>query len=427
MVEGHVSPRRVLVPLPTHHEATVRMARVLASEGVLAGLYVPMNTHGLDHALGRVASPDGRVRRFLHRWNHGEQAHSAAVVPEVLTAAAFRLLASFGDARLASGLAGWRSEQIDRGISRRLSTQRPTTVLALQGFNQRTQRETRRLGIGTWLNVNADCWGMGEVVRDLAAQDRTGGELRDLATEDWSRHAPAVERQIREAEWIFTESNRMAARVRVIAPPETPIVPLGQGVDAAFFAPRLDRASGEKLRVVQVSRVAYAKGIEVANVAAEQASPWIERFDVAGWHVSREAILRKNSRNLRFLGGLPARGVRDLLRQADAFVLPTLADSMPRAVLEAMATGLPAITTDCSGYGDLIEDGVNGFIVPAGDAEAIAVRLRLLSQDLDLRLRMGRAARATAERNTWEHYEERFRTALREFLATRPAEPSTPG
>jgi len=425
MVESHVSPRRVLVPLPTHHEATVRMARVLASEGVLAGLYVPMNTHRLDHALGRVASPDGRARRFLRRWNHGEQAHSAAVVPEVLTAAAFRLLASFGDARLASALAGWRSEQIDRGIARRLSTQRPTAVLALQGFNQRMQRETRRLGIGTWLNVNADCWGMGEVVRELAAQDRTGGELRDLGTEDWSRNIPAVERQIREAEWIFTESNRMAGRVRVIAPPETPIVPLGQGVDAAFFAPGPGRASGEKLRVVQVSRVAYAKGIEVANVAAERASPWIESFDVAGWHVSRQAMLRKNSSKLRFLGGLPASGVRDLLRQADAFVLPTLADSMPRAVLEAMAAGLPAITTDRSGYQDLIEDGVNGFIVPAGDADAIAARLRLLSQDPDLRLRIGRAARATAELNTWARYEERFRLALREYLAAGPAQAST--
>ena len=343
----------------------------------------------------------------------------------MLTAAAFRLLAPFGHARLASALAGWRSEQIDRGIARRLSTQRPTTVLALQGFNQRTQRETRRLGIGTWLNVNADCWGMGEVVRDLAAQSRTGGELRDLDTEDWGRNVPAVERQIREAEWILTESNRMAGRVRAIAPPETPIVSLGQGVDAAFFAPRLDRASGEKLRVVQVSRVAYAKGIEVANAAAERASPWIEHFDVAGWNVSRQAMLRKNSTHLRFLGGLPATGVRDLLQQADAFVLPTLADSMPRAVIEAMAAGLPAITTDCSGYQDLIEDGVNGFIVPAGDAGAIAARLRLLSQDPGLRLRMGRAARATAERNTWEHYEERFRTALREFLAARPAKAPT--
>lgn len=424
-MDADFSPRRVLVPLPTHHEATVRMARVLASEGVLAGLYVPMNTYRLDGALSHFASTDGRVRRFLSRWNHGEQAHSAAVVPEVLTAAAFRLLASFGDARLASTLAGWRADQIDRSIARRLSTQRPTTVLALQGFNRQTQRGTRRLGIGTWLNVNADCWGVGEVVRNLAAQRRSDGELRDLDAEDWSRDIPAVERQIREAEWIFTESNRIADRVRAIALPGMPIVPLGQGVDARFFTPRPRRATGEKLRVVQVSRVAYAKGIEIANVAAERASPWIERFDVAGWNVYSSAMLRKNSASLRFLGGLPAAGVRDLLQQADVFVLPTLADSMPRAVLEAMAVGLPVITTDCSGYQDLIEDGVNGFIVPAGDADAIAARLRVLKQDHDLRQRVGRAARATAELNTWERYEARFRSALHEFLAFRPAKGST--
>lgn len=425
-MDGDSSRRRVAVPLPTHHEATVRMARVLASEGILAGFYVPMNTHRLDTAIGRFASPDGGVRRFLGRWNHGEEAHSAAVVPELLTAGTFRLLATFGDARLASRLAGWRAEQIDRGIARRLKTQRPTTVLALQGFNRRTQRAARRLGIGTWLNVNADCWGVGEVVRNLAARRRSDGELHDLHAEDWGRDIPAVERQIREAEWIFTESKRIADRVRAIAPPETPIVPLGQGVDAAFFTPRPRRDPGEKLRVVQVSRVAYAKGVEVADTAAKLASPWIESFDVAGWNVYSSAVLRKNSASLRFVGGLPAAGVRDLLQQADAFVLPTLADSMPRAVLEAMAAGLPVITTDCSGYQDLIEDGVNGFIVPAGDADAIAARLRVLSEDPDLRQRVGRAARATAELNSWERYEERFRSALHEFLALRSARGSTP-
>ena len=57
MVDGHISQRRVLVPLPTHHEATVRMARVLASEGVLAGLYVPMNTHRLDTPLAASPAP----------------------------------------------------------------------------------------------------------------------------------------------------------------------------------------------------------------------------------------------------------------------------------------------------------------------------------------------------------------------------------
>lgn len=398
------------------------MARVLSSEGLLAGFYVPLNSHAIDGALGRFASPSFRVRRFLHRWDHGEQGHSAAVVPEVLTAAAFRVLAPYGDARIASRLAGWRAEQVDRGIARQMRKQRPTTLLTLQGFSRRTQRVARQLGIRTWLNVNADCWGVREVVRDLAAQPRGSAELRDLDAEDWGRDIPSIERQIREAEWVFTESSRIADRVRQVAARGTPIVPLGQGVDAAFFRPGPRRDPNEKLRVVQVSRVAYAKGIEAANRAAGLASPWIERFDVAGWNVYSSATLRKKSTGLRFAGGLPAAGVRDLLQQADVFALPTLADSMPRAVLEAMAVGLPVITTDRSGYQDLIEDGVNGFLVPAGDAGAIAQRLRLLAQDCDLRMRVGMAARATAELNTWERYEGRFRSALHEFLAAAGAE-----
>lgn len=92
-------------------------------------------------------------------------------------------------------------------------------------------------------------------------------------------------------------------------------------------------------------------------------------------------------------------------RDADIFVLPTIEDGSALVTIWALAAGLPVITTDRAGA-DLVVDGVNGFIVPAGDANALRKRLDLLVADRDLRLRMGAAAAASAIGRDWDTYGE---------------------
>jgi glycosyltransferase involved in cell wall biosynthesis len=92
--------------------------------------------------------------------------------------------------------------------------------------------------------------------------------------------------------------------------------------------------------------------------------------------------------------------LRDLYRRADLFVLPTQADFAPtNAVMEAMASGLPVITTDTGGMSRVVHDGETGFVIPIGDAVALKERLRRLVGDAGLRERMGRAGRREAERS----------------------------
>jgi len=89
--------------------------------------------------------------------------------------------------------------------------------------------------------------------------------------------------------------------------------------------------------------------------------------------------------------------LRALYREADIFVFPSRADFSPLAVCEAMASGLPVLSTDVGGLGEITEDGRSGFIVPVDDEESLANRLRQLVEDPDLRIHMGRAARKRAE------------------------------
>ncbi len=88
--------------------------------------------------------------------------------------------------------------------------------------------------------------------------------------------------------------------------------------------------------------------------------------------------------------------------EADVFVLPSLMEGSAKAVYEAMAAGLPAIVTPHTG--SVIEDGVDGLVVPPADAESLAAALGRLIADRTLRERLGERARQTAQGYSWEVY-----------------------
>jgi glycosyltransferase involved in cell wall biosynthesis len=88
-----------------------------------------------------------------------------------------------------------------------------------------------------------------------------------------------------------------------------------------------------------------------------------------------------------------------LLSSTDIFVLPSYGEGMPMSILEAMSFGLPVVSTRVGGIPELVRDGQTGFLVDPGDVEALCAKLRLLTEDPGLRVRMGEAARRTVEQN----------------------------
>jgi glycosyltransferase involved in cell wall biosynthesis len=95
-----------------------------------------------------------------------------------------------------------------------------------------------------------------------------------------------------------------------------------------------------------------------------------------------------------FLNG--SAGLRALYAAADAFVLPTLADCFSIAAIEAMAAGLPVLTTDVGGISDIVVDGTTGFLIPPGDGRALRQSLGAIVDDEVLRARFGAAGRQRA-------------------------------
>jgi glycosyltransferase involved in cell wall biosynthesis len=121
-------------------------------------------------------------------------------------------------------------------------------------------------------------------------------------------------------------------------------------------------------------------------------------FDICGDGPDRQALEFTAddlgvSQRVRLRGKLSTAECRDVLRDADVFVLSSVAEGISNAVLEAMACGVPVVCTECGGMREAVRDGVEGYLVPPRDPDAMAARLRQLAEDEPLRRRMGAAAR----------------------------------
>lgn len=106
-----------------------------------------------------------------------------------------------------------------------------------------------------------------------------------------------------------------------------------------------------------------------------------------------------------WLGTVPHTTLMERMLQAHVFVFPSIVEGFGMVITEAMACGLPVITTPHTAGPDILDEGRDGMIVPVRAPEAIAEALTRLAEDEAQRRAMGEAARAKAQSMTWERYE----------------------
>jgi glycogen synthase len=120
--------------------------------------------------------------------------------------------------------------------------------------------------------------------------------------------------------------------------------------------------------------------------------------------------------SVRLLGWVSREEQRDLLAAADVYTQPSVpgkGEWLPRAILEAMSMRLPVVASSVGGMADVVRDGENGLVFPAGDEDALHVTLRALARDPALRHRLGAAARRDAqELYDWDQGFARYREVV---------------
>ncbi|MCB1918307.1 MAG: glycosyltransferase [Rhodocyclaceae bacterium] len=110
------------------------------------------------------------------------------------------------------------------------------------------------------------------------------------------------------------------------------------------------------------------------------------RLSVAGTGPEREPLLRLSEElglasRIRFTGRIPNGEIPALYASADCMLNPSRVDNMPISILEALASGVPVVSTDAGGIPDMVENGVSAILVPVGDAEAMAVKAIAVLED----------------------------------------------
>ncbi len=175
------------------------------------------------------------------------------------------------------------------------------------------------------------------------------------------------------------------------------------GVDTAAFVPKDGYCEGGTVHFVSVGTLYDLKNHSMLIEAfgqLKQRMDGVKLTIVGGGELfdSLQAQVKTLGleNDVALVGDRP--NVSDYLRAADVYCCPSRVEGLPISVLEAMSTGLPVVTTPAGGVVDIVHDGVNGYVVPHGDASAMAERMAALAEDRALLETMGRASRREALR-----------------------------
>ncbi len=183
------------------------------------------------------------------------------------------------------------------------------------------------------------------------------------------------------------------------------------GVDLTAFRPTFDRKEGV-FRVIFCGKMSPRKGVHYLLQAFQKlgfssAELWLIGSPPDA--VFREALEPFMTPQVKTLGAFPQTRLSELYGQGSVFVLPSVADGFGMVVPQAMACGLPVIVTENVGAADIVSEGVDGFIVPIRDVEALSQKLSLLYENPEMRIEMGRAASRKADGQlSWEAYGDRL-------------------
>lgn len=242
--------------------------------------------------------------------------------------------------------------------------------------------------------------------------------------------ARTLERKIEHARFVVTISEYNRRLLEEAAPGSaSKIVRIYNGIDLDLFVPPHERPDGT-FTFLCVARLVEKKGhtvlLDACRILRDRGVPY--RCWIVGKGRLRSSIQKQIKadgleENVELLGALRAGEVRERYHQAHCYVLPCVEgsdgnkDGLPVSIVEALACGLPIVTTPMTGIPEVIEHGRNGLLVPFHDATRLATEMERVATDADLHRGLQAQARpSVAEqfdmRHTITQLEEQFRNAL---------------
>ncbi len=182
------------------------------------------------------------------------------------------------------------------------------------------------------------------------------------------------------------------------------------GLDRTSFAAVKPKRHKGPLRVLTVGAVCLRKGVPYVLAAARQMGAHVE-FRMAGAIQILPQVEKQMREHVQLTGIIPRSEMAAQYEWADVFLLPSLCEGSATATYEAMFQGLPVICTPQTG--STVRDGVDGFIVPARDSDAIVEKLARFAAQPDILAAMSASAHRNSADYTLEKYGERLIACFR--------------
>jgi colanic acid/amylovoran biosynthesis glycosyltransferase len=212
----------------------------------------------------------------------------------------------------------------------------------------------------------------------------------DISSREVLNHyTPEYQQLFRRGDLMLPISDLWSHRLQTMGCPVKKIAVSRMGVDMDRFALRPLKTPGETLQIISVARLTEKKGLHVAIEACRQLKVQGVNFHyrilgIGPWERRLRTLIEQYQLEdvIEMPGFKPSHEVKAMLDDADVFLLPSVTgadgdmEGIPVALMEAMAVGIPVVSTLHSGIPELIDANESGWLVPENDASALAERLR---------------------------------------------------
>ena len=254
------------------------------------------------------------------------------------------------------------------------------------------------------------------------AKERIFSELRERYPE-WASTVPRktathIEEEEAEhylADLIVVPSSFVSETLISQGVPRAKIRVVPFGTDLEVFNPSESRHSLDAVIFLFVGAISARKGVPTLLEAWRT----VPMPNAELWLVGRGRLPKYEAARLpasvRVFGSQSREKVAELMRTADVLVFPSFFEGLAQVQIEALASGLPVIATKESGAEELVHDGRNGFMTPAGDTAALANRIERLGTQRELLAEMRQTVLSERDRLSWSVYGDRWSRALDEL------------
>ena len=227
------------------------------------------------------------------------------------------------------------------------------------------------------------------------------------------REIEVKKKEILLSDYIFVPSEIVKKSLLNLGIKEEKIIKIPYGVDISKFSPKEKYIKRDNLKIIFVGTITWCKGIEILLKAISELKKKIKvELNLVGGMGNGKEILEKYKGLYNYYSYIPHEELQNMYKENDIFVFPSLIEGFGQVILEAMACGLPVIVSENTGASDCVRDGIDGFIIPAYDVDALKEKIIYFYENRDKIEEMGKNAAEQAKNYTWGKYRERIREVI---------------